>query len=819
MQSPTTLGLASVSLNPRPIAIDNLRQQHSNSPQQQKLSRAPRPRDHSFSQHQPPNTNSRREPESALKALSLEDDSKKRQPQLSEPPRYTVKRVHHDGDQPYPHKHCRSSASPFSSPNNQNPSGSFRTHSPPHAIPSSHRTAPSSPQMPFSQTTRSTQPTSVQTSHQVSLAALREFERAHPPSTLTPNVVYDPTPEQDIGILPQPETRPITQAQLVNEVKGIYAGLVMVEKKCVEICLQQSQTDTKLSNQQWQALIALHRTLLHEHHDFFLASQHPTASVALRRLPTKYAMPARMWRHGIHSFLELLRHRLPDSIEHMMSFVYLAYQMMGLLMESVPVFYETWIECLGDLARYRMAIEEADMRDREIWSNVARMWYNRAADRSPNTGRIQHHLAVLARPHVIRQLFYYSKSLISVFPFVNARDSIMLLFTQFLEPDTASLKYTKIETSLVSAAALVFTRGSIHQYIVHMLDFTQELEVQITNSGSNFKVLGPEIASSLAAMIFDIGNDENYLFNAVRAHQNKLRTNVDDKPQATNVENAPVEDPRLKETIRREYWHQLGTSQGQDTSVTHAQPHGGDRPDAKFESSDQVSSYVLPVWCSCISTVANKVGDRNVLPFIHVTLAFIWSLSYIPGALVHVEQYIPWDSIILCLNTLSRSGVSDLRVESEEFPQQQSGTGLQLPEDFVIRGLVWAPYYFPEDFFKVSTVDEDERTLELPSHSAPRVERCLWLGHKISTVGLGHVVKSNIRELNNTGEPLHRLQCSNQGIFAGGIGRLFDQNSCFESTAPATEELTSVRLTGAVLLIGYLYQQHRPWQAHRSRLE
>jgi hypothetical protein len=26
---------------------------------------------------------------------------------------------------------------------------------------------------------------------------------------------------------------------------------------------------------QWQALIALHHTLLHEHHDFFFASQHP----------------------------------------------------------------------------------------------------------------------------------------------------------------------------------------------------------------------------------------------------------------------------------------------------------------------------------------------------------------------------------------------------------------------------------------------------------------------------------------------------------------------------------------------------------------
>jgi hypothetical protein len=181
-------------------------------------------------------------------------------------------------------------------------------------------------------------------------------------------------------MLLQPETRPITQEQLVNEVKGIYAGLVMVEKKCVEIDQQQASTTNKLSDEQWQALIALHRTLLHEHHDFFLASQHPSSSPALRRLAVKYAMPARMWRHGIHSFLKLLRHRLPGSLDHMLAFVYLAYSMMALLMESVPNFEETWIECLGDLARYRMAIEEADLRDHEVWSGVARMWYNKAAD-------------------------------------------------------------------------------------------------------------------------------------------------------------------------------------------------------------------------------------------------------------------------------------------------------------------------------------------------------------------------------------------------------------------------------------------------------
>ena len=103
-----------------------------------------------------------------------------------------------------------------------------------------------------------------------------------------------------------PEIRFKSQEQLVAEVKGIYAGLVMVEAKCLEVDEKQAtlaSAQPKLNDEQWQALIALHSTLLREHHDFFLASQHPSASPALRRLATKYAKPARMWRHGIHSKL------------------------------------------------------------------------------------------------------------------------------------------------------------------------------------------------------------------------------------------------------------------------------------------------------------------------------------------------------------------------------------------------------------------------------------------------------------------------------------------------------------------------------------
>ena len=109
-----------------------------------------------------------------------------------------------------------------------------------------------------------------------------------------------------------------------------------------------------------------------------------------------------------------------------------------------------------------MAIEEVDMGDREVWAGVAHMWYGRAAGRYPNVGRIQLHLAVLARPKIVQQLFYYSEALVSVHPFPIARESVMLLFNPFLaNGEIASKRYPLVEAAFVKTAANHFTHGSI----------------------------------------------------------------------------------------------------------------------------------------------------------------------------------------------------------------------------------------------------------------------------------------------------------------------------------------------------------------------
>lgn len=47
-----------------------------------------------------------------------------------------------------------------------------------------------------------------------------------------------------------------------------------------QVAAAQAARQSRLNDEQWQALIGLHRTLPHEHHDFFLASQHAGESVS-----------------------------------------------------------------------------------------------------------------------------------------------------------------------------------------------------------------------------------------------------------------------------------------------------------------------------------------------------------------------------------------------------------------------------------------------------------------------------------------------------------------------------------------------------------
>ncbi|KAJ5578023.1 uncharacterized protein N7459_006987 [Penicillium hispanicum] len=60
----------------------------------------------------------------------------------------------------------------------------------------------------------------------------------------------------------QQEPCPLSEKQLIQEVRNIYAGLMMIVEKCIKI------EEPELADRQWQALIA---SLRDDHHDFFMA--------------------------------------------------------------------------------------------------------------------------------------------------------------------------------------------------------------------------------------------------------------------------------------------------------------------------------------------------------------------------------------------------------------------------------------------------------------------------------------------------------------------------------------------------------------------
>lgn len=493
-------------------------------------------------------------------------------------------------------------------------------------------------------------------------------------------------------MIKQPETRPISQEQLVAEVKGIYAGLIMVETKCIEVDnAQNAQTDygNKLNHEQWQALIALHRTLLHEHHDFFLASQHPSAAPALRRLATKYAMPARMWRHGIHSFLELLRHRLPASLEHMLTFIYLAYSMMALLYETVPAFEDTWIECLGDLGRYRMAIEDDDIRHREVWTAVSRNWYSKASDKAPTTGRLYHHLAILARPNGFQQLFYYAKSLCVAVQFESARESIMTLLDPVMAMSPNHIaRLVPTELEFVRCHGILFSKKYPEKYEASADEFISTLDGFIARNTRRFLEQGYWIGIASCCAIASYGDEKGPVFNA-----------ISNGPPETSGDQ-PMADSGLMEEIPKELIDAIALA-----NRTH-------------------------------NVVLRRFGDTNILPYFHTILAFMYFLTSLPDAISLVGQEYPWKLTSLMLNTFLDSYTTYARIEGEDFPQPEKGANHRpVPEDYAMRGLLWTESYLPDSWFTYDLQDDDEKYMELASFYEERKERILYLGCRIAAQG------------------------------------------------------------------------------------
>ena len=485
---------------------------------------------------------------------------------------------------------------------------------------------------------------------------------------------------------------PIPERQLVNEVKKTYARLVIAENKCIEVIKNISQMPVT-------TVISLHQSLLYEHHDFFIASQHPAASPVVRSQAEKYQMPGRMWHYGIHSCLELLLERLlatPFMQDHILGFIYFSYSMVTLLLEQVPNFKGTWFECLGDLARYRMAVEDTDVTVRDIWAEVSRYWYNQYLYQRSETGQIQHHLGVLSRSDTLQRLFYYSKALLSVDPFANARESMIQLFNPILsEPAGGHI----LITSFVAAHGVLFMRMPSEQFDARSKFF-------LVNLRQGFSRLGREAQQGIfitccnIAAIFQYGEENG-----------ALATDFARNP-STSTADAYVNAMQWAST------------------TGHIDLNEHPYTDFSSQFAFRASSLAFHT----LIVILGQASEPTMHPTVHASLAFLWCLSLHPAAMQRLEPLVPWLILANYLNTLLQPNIDITKIEAESFPRIDGTPTQQLPEDLLIRGHIWSRLYYPAKFFDQTGVDNDRPLIEEPWTMLPRRHRCLWLGVRIATV-------------------------------------------------------------------------------------
>ncbi|KAJ4369344.1 hypothetical protein N0V86_009175 [Didymella sp. IMI 355093] len=368
----------------------------------------------------------------------------------------------------------------------------------------------------------------------------------------------------------------------------------------------------------------------------------------------------------------------------MLAFIYMAYQMVALLYETVPTFEDTWIECLGDLGRYRMAIEDEDIRDRETWASVARSWYSKAADKNPS-------------------VYYYGRSLNSVEPFPSARESVMTLFRPPIEREVSNgSPPLPVDSSFIEAHAHAFVRGSADRFEASCQNYLSQLDNHIGRVTAKWKEQGVYTAVTNVSGWFDYGVNLNPLRQLFRL-RNEMRKDPDYVVQALDpgvpLEKQDPQKPRFTEQALL--------------------------PKLKAYETDLTFCRTAKLTCDSFALVLRRIGDKNVLPHVHIMLSFFCTFAAV-DVISHFIDRAPWADVAGFLNTLIKTESqqhqgSDV-YQSLKKPvfaadgEEETQDELPLPEDYLIRGLIWVEEYLPANWFRKEYDEEERLGYQLSSH-------------------------------------------------------------------------------------------------------
>ncbi|GAA6058922.1 hypothetical protein JCM10212_002874 [Sporobolomyces blumeae] len=530
---------------------------------------------------------------------------------------------------------------------------------------------------------------------------------------------------------------------------------------------QKNSNSGRFDDEYWVKLAQSHKQLADAHYSFLQLALDPRLPPSHHTLPQKYNIPTRLWQTGFHQLLERMRHAVLSSpvssedspsanvLEHLIEFIQSAYGFYSQLFEdpTVAMFRSAWIEQLGDLARYRMAVaglasrvhaaqqqatqresqqhlssaalndastaaeastpvrreDEAsigqaalndwDLEEQETWREMAKDWYAQGVSESPGTGRLQHHLALLSKGEgdELKGLYHYVKSLTATNPYVSARESILPLFDQEHQSRRTLPEVAKSEL-FVHLHGMLFTKISLDDFDDCLERFLERLQEEGWAIGKGVDSHGPD--SSLYG-------DKEWFMLAIVNIASMMQYGAEDGILKKLTTKEPVERDRPNHSSSR------SNGQHRHAASQKVAPQAIMLNTARQQADDDAENDVV----KRLTSTAPTSVDEDPLPF---KLAQRLSFRLFEFALAHPIRQIgtsalanPYLVLLLtflghmsfeseALKHLERSipwdALADffnllpptLEIRLETPSKLMSSRGTPLPEDWCVRGMEWA---------------------------------------------------------------------------------------------------------------------------------
>ena len=128
-----------------------------------------------------------------------------------------------------------------------------------------------------------------------------------------------------------------------------------------------------------------------------------------------------------------------------------------------------------------------------------------------------------------------------------------------------------------------------------------------------------------------------------------------------------------------------------------------------------------------------RVGDPNIMSFLHVTMVWMGFVSYSANAMKLLEASFPWKELVTTLNTLLRFYHNYPRIEGNLLPVPDKNDFRPTPEEFALRGLFWTVCYLIPGWLRNKNIEDENQYKENASMNTDyRLERILWLGCQLA---------------------------------------------------------------------------------------